>query len=137
MKKEEALWIFGEEVGESSLMDWIRAHTSFLKPLHRYEGFIEVRDEEISLEGNSTKDEGEFSLKIPRNKILYINHGYDDVFRRSLERSLGAGLAPLLIEYKVDDSSRKLYFFINFSRVPRTSDNDDWFHNLVDWVDKE
>ncbi len=137
MRKEKALWIFGEEVGERGVIDWLKAHTSFLKPLHRYEGEIGIEDEKLKLDGRNTKSDEDFSLEIPRKKVLYVNHGYDEVFKRGEERSLGLGLKPLLIEYEDNKEEKKLYLFVNFSRFPRTSDNSEWFNYLIDWIDKE
>lgn len=132
MKKDKAIWAYGEEVKNRGILDWLKAHTSFMKPIHRYEGDIEVKEDSIEL-----KDDKDFYLGISREDVLNLNHGFDDVFRRGEDRSLGSTLKPLMIEFDESGEKRGIYLFVNYSRFPRISDNGEWFEYLSDWLNEK
>lgn len=134
MKREKALWIFDQQVKQRGLVDWLKAHTSFLKPLHRYEGEIRLKEKSIELIGKNVKTDEDYSLDISRKDVLNVDLGYDEVFRRREGRSLGIGLTPLRIEYQDHEGHRKLYLFINYRRFPRRSNNGKWFNELMSWM---
>lgn len=134
MKREKALWIFDHQVDERGLADWLKAHTSFLKPLHRYEGEIRLKEKSIELIGKNVKTDEDYSLDISRKDVLNVDLGYDEVFRRREERSLGVVLTPLRIEYKEKERNRKIYLFINYRRFSRRSSNGGWFRELASWM---
>ena len=43
MKWENTLMAYEEDIKNRSFWDWIKAHTSFMKPLHRYKGGFRTR----------------------------------------------------------------------------------------------
>jgi len=43
MKWENTLMAYEEDIKSRSFWDWIKAHTSFMKPLHRYKGGFRTR----------------------------------------------------------------------------------------------
>ena len=42
MKWENTLMAYEKDIKSRGFWDGVKAHTSFMKPLHRYEGFLEV-----------------------------------------------------------------------------------------------
>lgn len=47
IKKDEALFGYEEDLEEKGILDWLRAHTSFMKPLHRCEGELKLFEGEL------------------------------------------------------------------------------------------
>ena len=43
MKWENTLMAYEEDIKSRSFWDWIKAHTSFMKPLHRYKRDLRTR----------------------------------------------------------------------------------------------
>lgn len=44
MKLENTLMAYKENIESRGFWDWIKAHTSFMKPLHRYQGVLELNE---------------------------------------------------------------------------------------------
>ncbi len=53
MKWENTLMAYEEDIKSRGFWDWVKAHTStsFMKPLHRYEGFLELNEGKITFTG--------------------------------------------------------------------------------------
>lgn len=54
-KWENTLLAFDEDIKKRTLLDWIKAHTSGFKPLHRYREILELNDNELRFDGIDTK----------------------------------------------------------------------------------
>jgi len=55
---------YEENIKSRSFWDWIKAHTSFMKPLHRYEGFLELNERNMTFTGKDVKVDKDFNLEI-------------------------------------------------------------------------
>ena len=56
LKKENTLLSFDEDIRNRSLIDWVKAHTSGFKPLHRYEGIFELNEGKLTFNGKDIKE---------------------------------------------------------------------------------
>ncbi|MBC7188904.1 hypothetical protein H5U35_01645, partial [Candidatus Aerophobetes bacterium] len=57
MRLENTLMAYKEDIESRSFWDWIKAHTSFMKPLHRYEGVLELNEKKMSFAGRDVKED--------------------------------------------------------------------------------
>ena len=55
---------YEENIKSRSFGDWIKAHTSFMKPLHRYEGVLELNERNMTFTGKDVKVDKDFNLEI-------------------------------------------------------------------------
>ncbi len=125
MKWGNSLLAFEEDVKTRGLLDWIKAHTSGFKPLHRYEGVLEVKEGELIFSGRDVKKARGFRLKIPLKDIADVYLGFDDVFRGREERAWPWN-KPLRIRYRTGSRVKTVYLFAEFRRkfgIIRTSSN--------------
>lgn len=56
MKWENTLMAYEEDIKSRSFCDWIKAHTSFMKPLHRYDGVLELTEQKMKFTGRDVKE---------------------------------------------------------------------------------
>ncbi len=70
-------------------MDWLKAHTSFLKPLHRYEGILTLHTDRINLSGIDKTNKSAVSFDVYKHQIEQLYLGFDDTFNIFETRSLG------------------------------------------------
>lgn len=132
MKWENSLMAYEEDVKRRSWTDWLKAHTSGFKPLHRYEGVLELSDEELIFEGRDIREKVEFRLEIPLRKIREVHYGFDEVFRGREERAWPWN-KPLRIKYQSEDGEKTIYLFARFHRkggIIRASDNKEVYEKL-------
>lgn len=80
MKWDNSLMASEEDIKNRSFIDWIKAHTSFMKPLHRYEGIFEVNDDTIEFLGEDVNEKKDYTFRIKTADIEDVKYGYDDVF---------------------------------------------------------
>ena len=122
IRYEGTLLAFEEDIKSKSLIEWIVAHASGSKPLHRFEGVLEVsrKRKELKFTGRDKRG-GEITLRIPLDKILEVSLGFDETFRMRDERS--PWNKPLIVRFREDGSDRKVYIFASFKRCLRTSQN--------------
>ena len=113
------LMAFAEEIEQRGLGEWLIAHTSFLKPLHRWEGTLELADRSLRFEGCARRGGEPIKLSIETADISDVHYGFDDCFRRGEDRQMGLlGFMPLRIRYrKSGHRERTLYLFAGFSRT--------------------
>jgi hypothetical protein len=64
MRWENSLVAYEEDVRNPSFWDWMKAHTSGFKPLHRYEGMLELKEDRITFDGKDVKESRDFNLEI-------------------------------------------------------------------------
>ncbi len=66
MKEENTLLAFDEDIKQRSWVDWLKAHTSGFKPLHRYEGTFKLNRDRVIFEGREIKKtEGKLNSRSP------------------------------------------------------------------------
>lgn len=127
-----ALLSFSEDIQNRSFADWIKAHTSFMYPLHAYNGHIRIEGNIFMFSGTDRKTGDEFQLNIYRNDIEELYHGYDDVFTLFETRNLGFGWKPIRITFTQYQHISRLYLIVNYS-LGRT-DNAIWLEILKNWL---
>ena len=131
MEYKNSLLAYKTDIEHRGLLDWIEAHTSFLKPLHRYTGILQTGPEGLSFLGWDDKQGENFSLAIRYNEITDLHLGYDSVFKRIEDRSLGIfHFVPLRINFSKNAIEECIYVFANYSSLIRQSDNQELFDDL-------
>ncbi len=127
----DSLLAFKADIEHKGLIDWLAAHTSFLRPLYRYVGILVVDQKSVSFSGEDGKTESSFSLTIPRTDITALHLGFDSIFRRIDDRALGIfHFVPLRIDFTQNKKEESVYVFANYSRLLRQSDNDQLYAEL-------
>lgn len=123
MKWENSLTAFEEDIKSRSWLDWLKAHTSGFKPLHRYEGILELRNNELIFDGKDVKENKNFQLKISLKDITDVHYGFDEVFKGREERARPWN-KPLRVKYQSENGVRTIYLFVHFHHKKgiRTSD---------------
>lgn len=58
MKWKNTLMAYEEDIKSRDFWDWVKAHTSFMKPLHRYEGFLDLNEGKITFTGKCYGSDG-------------------------------------------------------------------------------
>lgn len=127
-----ALWSFEEDILNRSWRDWLVAHLSLGKPLHRYEGMLTLYTNTIELIGQDIKTTEEFSLVLFKQEIEQLYLGFDKAFNASESRSLGLSWLPLRLAFMKNGIDQKLYLIINYSFGK--TDNKEYFEFLKRWV---
>ena len=133
MAKENTLLAFEEDIRNRSLVDWIKAHTSGFKPLHRYEGILKLDEEKLVFEGRDVKESSEFKLEIAIHEITDVYYGFDEVFKGREERAWPWN-KPLRIKFRQGESQKTIYLFVNFhyKHGIRASDNEEVYQRLTE-----
>jgi hypothetical protein len=127
----DSLLAFKADIEHKGLIDWLEAHTSFMRPLHRYVGTLVVDSDSVSFLGEDQKAGSRFNLRIPRTDITGLHLGYDSIFRRIDDRSLGIfHFVPLRIDFTQNIRDESIYIFANYSRLLRQSDNRQVYEEL-------
>lgn len=120
---ENSLLAYEEDIKNRSFLEWLAAHTSFLRPLHRYHGILKVDEEAIVFDGKNKNGYIDFNVTILTESITDLFFGYDEVFRRREDRSLGlTGFRPLRIRFENKRGEQTIYVFANYHWM-RTSKN--------------
>ena len=127
-----ALWTFEEDILNRSWQDWLVAHLSFGKPLHRYEGMLTLYTNTLALIGQDEKTKEEFSLEIYKREIEQLYLGFDETFNVSETRGLGLTWLPLRLMFTKNGQTKKIYLIINYSFGK--TDNKEYFEFLKQWV---
>ena len=130
MIEENTLLAFEEDIRDMDFIDWLEAHTSFMMPLHKYKGILELNNDKIVFIGVDVKNGGGYNLEIPIKNITDVYLGFDDVFKRRDDRS--PWNKPLRIRFKEDNVKKTIYLFINFHRSMRTTDNKKVYRKLTE-----
>jgi len=131
MKWENSLLAYEEDIRSRSWLDWLKAHISGFKPLHRYEGILELNNNELIFNGKDMKENKAFQLKIHLKDIIDIYYGFDGIFKGREERAWPWN-KPLRIKYQSKDGEKIIYLFANFRHKKgiRTSDNKEIYEKL-------
>lgn len=142
MKWENTLIAHEEDIRNRSFWDWMKAHTSGFKPLHRHEGVLELSEENVVFRGRDIRKGEDFNLEIPVRDIRDVYLGWDEVFTgfpmsRAGDRAYPWN-KPLRLRYKSDHDERTLYLFARFHRRwgIRASDNKEVFEKLRESLDR-
>lgn len=121
---------YEEDIENRGFLDWLKAHTSFMKPLHRYEGVLELDGERMRFEGRDVKEGGDFKLEAETGNITDVSLGFDDTFRRWEARVPWND--PLRIKYESEEGEKTVYLYVRFHTQYgfRTSDNEEVVEKL-------
>lgn len=135
LKKDNVLLAYKEDIRKKGVIDWLRAHTSFLKPMHRYDGEIILMEKELVLDCED-KDEGkDFTESIKKDELTDVHLGFDETFRKSDDRSGGLTFRPLRIKYTKNGKEETVYIITGFSRLKRTTNNESWYEAILKWME--
>lgn len=126
------LWAFEEDILTRSWLDWLKAHTSFLKPLHRYEGCLTILPDKLILTGIDIRTGKEISLDIYRYQIGQLYLGFDKSYNALESRGLGLTWLPLRMTFTQKGAEKKLYLITNYKFG--WADTKDYFEYLKDWL---
>jgi hypothetical protein len=126
------LWAFEEDILKRSWLEWLEAHTSFLKPLHRYEGQLTILPDKLNLKGIDKRTEEEISLDIYRYQIGQLYLGFDKSYNALESRGLGLTWLPLRMTFTQNRVEKKLYLITNYKFG--WSDTKDYFEYLKEWL---
>ncbi len=134
MKFGKTLLAYEEDIKNAGICDWITSHTTGFSPLHRYEGTLEVIEDERKLvfRGKDKSTGKDFVLYIPFSKIRDVYLGFDEVFRIWDERA--PWNKPLRIKYEEDGKFKTVYIFVAFKRFLRTTENRRLYEKLKRWL---
>ena len=142
MRWENSLMAYEEDIKNRSLLDWLKAHTSGFKPLHRYEGVFELYEGKIVFDGKDVKEDRRFRLEIPIKSISDLYLGWDEVFTgfplsRAGDRAYPWN-KPLRIRYRSEEGEKTIYLFVHFHRKwgIRTSDNREVYKKLNEMLSR-
>ncbi len=128
----DALLSFKEDVRKRSFADWIEAHTTGLKPLHRYEGLLKMERDRLTFTGTDRKSGEDFQMEIYKEEFEQLFLGYDNTFSIFETRGFGLGWKPLRIIFNREGQEYTIYLIINY-RYTRT-DNELWMQLLKEWL---
>lgn len=129
--KDDALLAYKEDIKNTSFKEWLVAHTSFMLPLHKYKGEISLHENVLIFRGLDNKGSQKSEvIVVPLENIQDIHYGFDEVFQRTNDRSLGLFTEPLRITYKEKRQKRIIYLYIGFDKFTRKSHNQEWFKTL-------
>ena len=112
MKWTSTLLAYERDIKNRTFWDWLKAHTSFMYPLHRYIGTLEISKGKLRFNGEDSKKGGGFSLEIKPEDIISCRYGFDSVFRWWEERAAPWN-KPLRVRYKSGEQET-IYLFANF-----------------------
>jgi hypothetical protein len=129
-----AVWAFEQDIKSRTLLDWIIAHTSFMKPLHRFEGQMTVHADRLQFHGKDRRRNEEVDFQLFKHQIDQFYLGFDETFSAFETRGLGLGWQPLRINFSQQGQENKLYLIVNYQFG--FSDNSGFFEYLKEWVRK-
>jgi len=117
--------------------EWLRAHASIVRPVHRYEGALTMEDRMLVFQGRDVKEGRGFKEVIGLDRITRISLGLDKYFGGSLDCSFGLlKLKPLTIHYETDDGRQTAYLFTDFNRQNGgAAGNQDWYETLRGYME--
>lgn len=127
-----SLWTFEEDILTRSWLDWLTAHTSFLKPLHRYEGQLSILPDRLCFSGKDKRTGNDTSLDIYKYQIEELYLGFDEFYNAMETRGLGLTWVPLRLTFTQNEKEEKLYIITNYHLG--WTDNKEYFEFLKDWL---
>ncbi len=115
---------FREDIEWIGFWDWMKAHTSFMKPFHRYEGTLELDEKKMTFSGEDARRDEEFHIEIPVEDITDASLGFDSTYRRKESRV--PRNEPLRIRYESGKGEETVYLYARFHSEYgfRSSDNE-------------
>jgi hypothetical protein len=72
---EHSLLAFKQDIEHRGLLDWLEAHTSFMRPLHRYYGILEINHANLLFSGKDEKTGSSYDLVVKISEITGIHLG--------------------------------------------------------------
>ena len=107
----------------------MEAHTSLLKPLHRYEGQMNVLPDKLTFSGKDKRTGDETFFAIQKYQIEQLYLGFDESYNAMESRGLGLIWLPLRVTFLQNGKEEKLYIITNY-RFFGWADNKDYFEYL-------
>jgi hypothetical protein len=135
--KNKALVSFEQDILERGLLSWLRNHTSFVTPSHRYEGNISLRENTMVLQGRDKQTNADWYLEVVKEEITDVFLGFDDVYRKREERSMGIAFQPLRVRFTKSGEEHSMYLLIDVNRWTRGNRNGEWFERINAWREQE
>lgn len=132
IKGISVLWAFEDDIVSKTWSEWLSAHLSFSKPLHRYEGELDVSDSALLFSGVDRRSGEQVQFELPRHQISQLYLGFDETFRAIDTRGFGLSWKPLRIVFSQERLERKVYLIVNFGFGK--IENDDFFEYLKSWL---
>lgn len=136
MKWENTLMAYEEDIKNRRFLDWMKALTSGFKPLHRYKGVFELKEEKVIFVGKDEKEGRDFNLEFPIKDLTNVYLGWDKVFTgfpmsRTGDRAYPWN-KPLRLQYRSEQEERTIYLFVSFHHRwgIRASDNKKVYEKL-------
>ncbi|MEM2134953.1 MAG: hypothetical protein QXG44_08880 [Candidatus Jordarchaeaceae archaeon] len=111
----DAIWGFKEDIlevrGRFKERVWL-AHLAqpWGIPLHKCRGKVTLDENKMAFSGRDKDTQQVVEFVIPRQNILEVYLGWDDVIRRW--RDTRALIRPLRISFKTDDETKVLYLHV-------------------------
>jgi hypothetical protein len=131
--ESQALIAFNEDVRKRGWKDWLRSHTSFLEPLHRYVGVLSLEYSRLEFRGVDSKTGEPFMTTVSKHDIEQLYYGFDDCYSRFETRSLGIGWMPIRLTLSAaGDDVKYLYLIMNYKAGG--CDNDVWMEAFKRWL---
>ncbi|MFH1751781.1 MAG: hypothetical protein ABH821_02485 [archaeon] len=131
----KALMIFEEDLLDPGFNSWIESQN--LRPLHRFEGLIELGSRFLEFSGNDKRTNSNYKFKVFLEEITDVYYGWDRVFGASQNYSNLATLRPLRISFGNEKEEKNVYFFIGLNNVIHTTKNLQWFNELKSMARKK
>jgi hypothetical protein len=133
MKETTALWAFEEDILSRSWGDWMEAHTSFLKPLHRYEGQMSILPDKLNFTGIDKRTVENTFFDIHKYQIVQLYLGFDESYNAMETRGLGLFWLPLRLIFLLNGKEEKLYLITNY-KFFGLADTKEYFEYLKNWL---
>ena len=130
--RANVLLIFDDDIQTRSWKDWLAAHTSFSKPLYRYEGIITMQNDGLYFTGTDKRTQTEVDIIIYRSHITGLFYGYDDVYNISEVRGLGLSWKPIRITFNETGEEQNLYAIFDYNMG--NTNNEEWFSLLQNYI---
>lgn len=132
-KQGRALVSFEQDLLGRGLGSWLRNHTSFVMPSHRYVADISLKENSILLQGRDKQTDTDWLLEIGRNEITDVFLGFDEVYKQRDEKSMGISYRPLRIRFIKGGEDLAMYLLIDVNRWTRGNNNGEWFNAIKTW----
>jgi hypothetical protein len=96
--------------------DWIKAHIRVKAPAHRYDGDLEIGNDDLVFSGRDAKTGRNFELKIAMDDITDVFLGFSRKLGSSIDPGFGiGGPVPFAVTYNTIGKKQTVYFNAGFN----------------------
>jgi hypothetical protein len=128
----EALFSFDSDIINRKPLEILANSMSLTTPLYHYAGTIALEKEVLEIKGSHKKTGETADISIRVSDIKSVSVGFDDIYKRRYEKSLGLPYAPLVIKFNRDGKETALYVAVEFGTLFRTSKNKEWKEKILE-----